>query len=102
MGNGSSKQGDAKADKIRDEFRKNRARRQAARAALDSLPEDEWDEDTARLDIVLKDSRAPKATRAVVGILAAFPKEHRVLAFVVLALLVLGLVALGAAKILGW
>lgn len=101
MGNGSSKPGDARADQIRDQFAKNRARRQRARRALDSLPEDEWDEDTARLDIVMNNSGAPKATKAIVGILAAFPKEHRWVAFVVLVALILGLAALGGAKWLG-
>ena len=38
---GSTKPGDAKADMLRDEFRRNRALR---RAALDSLPDDDANE----------------------------------------------------------
>jgi len=93
----SAKPGDAKADHMRDEFAANRA---ARREALGS-PHDADAEDTQRLQAVLADSQSPKATRGVVGFLAAFPKEQRLVAFVVLVVLVLGLVALGGAKWLG-
>jgi hypothetical protein len=36
-----------------------------------------------------------------VGVLAVFPKQHRVPAFVILAALILGAIALGASKVLG-
>jgi hypothetical protein len=103
MGNGSSKHGDAVGDSLRDEFAKNRAARRKARAVLDSMPEHDWvdPEDTGRIEAVLNNSQVPSRARAAVGFLAVFPKEHRLLALIVLVALVLGLVALGAAKLLG-
>ncbi len=68
---------------------------------LDSIPDDEWDEDTGRIDVVLNNSQVPSRVRGVVGFLAAFPQHQRIWAWIVLVILVLGLVALGAAKILG-
>ena len=99
MGNGSTKHGDAKADLLRDEFAKNRARR---RAALDSLPDDDAGTDDAqRLQAVLADSKTPAAVRGAVGFLAAFPERHRIPAAIILAVFVLVLVAIGGAKLLG-
>ncbi len=96
---GSTKPGDAKADVLRDEFRRNRALR---RAALDSLPDDDANaEDTQRLQAVLADSKTPAAVRGAVGFLAAFPERHRIPAALILGLFVLALVAIGGAKLLG-
>lgn len=100
MGNGSTKQGDAVADKWRDEFAKNRAARRRARAALDSLQDDDDVEDTQRIKALMADSKTPAVAKNVVGIMAVFPQQHRWVAFGILTVLVLGLVALGAGKLL--
>ena len=92
---GGTKPGDAKADIVRDEFRRNRA---ARRAALDSLPDDDASTD---LQAVLADSKTPAAVRGAVGFLAAFPERHRIPAALILGLFVLALVAIGGAKLLG-
>lgn len=106
VGNGSTKRGDALADKYRDEFERNRQDRRMARAALMSRPDVEEDpDDTQRLKAVLADSKMPERTRQAVGFLAAFPERHRIWAWVVLAVLIAGLIALGGAKALqalGW
>ncbi len=99
MGNGSSKPGDALADQARDRFARARAehRRAHGRASVPDLDAD----DTARIQAVMADSKAPAVTRGAVGLLAAFPVRHRLTALIVLSALILGLVALGAAKWLG-
>jgi hypothetical protein len=103
VGNGSAKHGDAVADRWRDEFAKNRAARRRARAALDSMPDKDPDaDDTARIEAVMADSKAPTATRSVVGFLGVFPPKHRPPAAIILFAFILALVALGAAKLLGW
>lgn len=99
MGNGSTKPGDAKADQWRDRFRQARNEHRQARESFSE--EEEITATDHNIQTVLTDSKSPNATRGVVGILAVFPEQHRVWAFVVLALLILGLVALGAAKWLG-
>lgn len=98
MGNGSSKPGDAIADRWRDEFAKNRASHRRAHG-MASTPDAD---DTARLQAVLSDSEVPSRAKAAVGFLAAFPERHRIFAWGILALLIGALTALGGAKVAGW
>lgn len=94
MGNGSSKQGDAKADVWRDRFAENRKAHRRAHG-MASVPDAD---DTARLKAVLGDSDVPERTKATVGFLAAFPERHRIWAWGVLALLLGVLATLGGVK----
>ena len=104
MGNGSSKLGDAKAERVRDEFFRNRQLRakergEPHRSVMRSDPDVE---DTQRIRVVLADSKLPSASKGIVAILAAIPVQHRSFALVVLVMFILGMVALGAGKALGW
>lgn len=102
MGNGSSKPGDAKADRWRDIFDRNRAARKRSRASLDSLPDDDPDaEDTQRIKALMADSKSPLPARGFVVVLSVFRSDWaRLGALIVLVVLVLALVALGAAKLM--
>lgn len=101
MGNGSSKPGDAKADRWRDKFDENRHAHRKAHG-LTSKPDDEDVTDTQRIQAVLADSRAPGPARGFVVVLSVFRSDWaRLGALIVLVVLVLALVILGAAKLMG-
>lgn len=63
---------------------------------------DSVDYEDDEISQVLDNSAVPKPAKGIVGIMAVFPKAHRVAAFVILSALILGAIALGGVQLVQW